>query len=494
MLSLDYQTLFEEATDGIFIADAEGRVLDANPVGCVMLGYSREELKGVLAADLLVDESGHETCLAPPSTGQPSVGQRRVRRKDGTLLEAQISGIQLPTGQYVGIVRNLTGRASGEDALRSTLEWFRLIVEQVPAVLWTTDKELRFTSGMGTALKDLGITTNRPPSVDLWEYFQTNDPEFLPIQAHRRALSGESTSYEQDWGGRTFTTRVEPLRDEHEKIIGAIGLAQDITERRQAELQLQKAKDELEQKVALRTAEVSRANEDLRSEIAKHERTMEELRREEVLLRQVLDLHEGDRRVLAYEIHDGLVQYVTGALMRLEAFREGHGTGRENAWNEFDASLGLLRETVAEARRLISGLRPPILDEAGIADAIDYLASEHRQAGLQVEAAIRIASKRLASPLETAIFRIVQESLTNIRRHSQSERAMIDVTEQQNTITLRVRDWGVGFRPDAVDENSFGLRGIRERVRLLGGRFQLRSAPGEGTTVEVDLPTTPPHS
>ena len=492
MLALDYQTLFEEATDGIFIADAEGRVLDANPSGCVMLGYSRDELKGILAADLLVDESGGDACLAPPSSGQASVGRRHVRRKDGTLLAAQISGIQLPTGHYVGIMRDLAHSSTGEDALRSTLEWFRLIVEQVPAILWTTDRELRFTSGMGTALKDLGITTNRPPSVDLWEYFQTNDPEFLPIQAHRRALSGESSNYEQDWGGRTFTTRVEPLRDQHANIIGAIGLAQDITERRRAELQLQKAKDELEHKVALRTAEVSRANEDLRSEIAKHERTLDELRREEVLLRRVLDLHEGDRRVLAYEIHDGLVQYVTGALMRLEAFREGQRTGRESAWSDFDASLGLLRETVAEARRLISGLRPPILDEAGISDAIDYLASEHRQAGLQVDATIRIKSKRLAGPLETAIFRIVQESLTNIRRHSQSERALIEATEEQSTITVRVRDWGVGFRPEAVDENSFGLRGIRERVRLLGGQFHLRSAPEEGTTLEINLPTTPP--
>jgi signal transduction histidine kinase len=244
----------------------------------------------------------------------------------------------------------------------------------------------------------------------------------------------------------------------------------------------------------LRTAEVSRANEELRSEITKHEHTMNELRREQVLLRQVLDLHEGDRRVLAYEVHDGLVQYVTGALMRLEAFREGHQTGRNNAWDEFDASLGLLRETVAEARRLISGLRPPILDEAGIADALDYLASEHRQAGLQVEAVIRIASKRLASPLETAIFRIVQEGLTNIRRHSQSDRAMIEVTELQDSITVQVRDWGIGFRPEVVDEKSFGLRGIRERVRLLGGQFQLQSAPGKGTTLEVNLPTTPPPS
>ena len=111
----------------------------------------------------------------------------------------------------------------------------RLLVEQMPAVLWSTDLDLRFTSSLGGGLAGLGLEPNQVVGLSLSEFFGTDDPEFPPIAAHRRALVGESSTYDIEWTGRTFHSHIEPLRDQQGVIVGAIGVARDITERKQAE-------------------------------------------------------------------------------------------------------------------------------------------------------------------------------------------------------------------------------------------------------------------
>ena len=152
-------------------------------------------------------------------------------------------------------------------------------------------------------------------------------------------------------------------------------------------------------------------------------------------------------------------------------------------------SLHLIRESVDEARRLIGGLRPPILDESGIVAAIEYLCSDHRQSGeSQIEFVHQVQFHRLTAPLEVALFRIVQECLTNACRYSQSPKIRVELSQLEDRVRLTVQDWGVGFDPQEVKGERFGLRGIRERVRLLGGTADINSAPGEGTTITVELP------
>jgi len=215
------------------------------------------------------------------------------------------------------------------------------------------------------------------------------------------------------------------------------------------------------------------------------------LRRERESLRRQLDLQERDRQLTAYEIHDGLAQEMTGALMHLEAFQHQMPQSAEHA--EFDRGLGLLRQAVNETRRLISGLRPPVLDELGIVAAIDYLINEVRGDLPQIEFIHRTRFDRLSPPLESAIFRIVQEALTNIRRHSGSGKATIELFEHGAWLRLRVRDWGRGFVPQSVNGGHFGLQGIRQRARLLGTSAVIDSAPGKGTSIVVDFPLLLPE-
>ena len=134
-----------------------------------------------------------------------------------------------------------------------------------------------------------------------------------------------------------------------------------------------------------------------------------------------------------------------------------------------------------EARWLIHGLRPPILDEYGVVAAIEELVSqEEGRENQAIEFSHKIAFDRLPPSLENTIFRIVQESLNNARRHSQSMKVRIRLVQRADGIRIEVKDWGIGFNPRKVAEGHFGLEGIKERARLFGGAATIRSSPGKG--------------
>jgi diguanylate cyclase (GGDEF)-like protein/PAS domain S-box-containing protein len=137
-------------------------------------------------------------------------------------------------------------RAPAEvDAVRPAEAPLRMLVERMPAILWTIDSELRFSSSVGAGLAAFGIRPEDLPGTSLYDYYRTHDPEFLPIRAHLLALSGESVTFEQEWEGRIFQTRVEPLRD-GSRITGCISIAVDITDRKRAEEALYREKERLQ--------------------------------------------------------------------------------------------------------------------------------------------------------------------------------------------------------------------------------------------------------
>ena len=163
------------------------------------------------------------------------------------------------------LVAVLTGalgaaRKRAEDTLRERDLRLRLVSEQLPAGLWSTDAQLRMTSGFGA-----GFTL--PPGVgdSLYSFFKTNDPRFAPIAAHRAALRGESVSYELQWQGRTYQARVEPLRNAEGEIIGVVGVALDISERKAAEEALKEAKQVAEQASAAREQFLAMLSHELRT-------------------------------------------------------------------------------------------------------------------------------------------------------------------------------------------------------------------------------------
>jgi PAS domain S-box-containing protein len=212
----------------------------------------------------------------------------------------------------------------------------------------------------------------------------------------------------------------------------------------------------------------------------------ERLRRERHVLGQLLETQERERQVVSYEIHDGLAQYVAGALMHLEAF--AHANPGCAAAPELHEAIRLVRLAADESRRLIGGLRPPALDELGIAEAIESLVAEARADIPVVEFTHDLPGPRLQPQMETAVFRIVQESLTNVRKHARATSARVVLTRSADRLRIAVSDDGAGFDPRAVPDDRFGLEGIRQRARLFGGEPEITTAPGAGTTIVVSLP------
>ncbi len=211
----------------------------------------------------------------------------------------------------------------------------------------------------------------------------------------------------------------------------------------------------------------------------------EALRHERAVLRRLIDIQERERQLVSYEIHDGLAQYIAGAIMHFEAQQH---VMAGSVPKEFEQGLRLLRAAADESRRLIAGLRPPALDELGIVEAIETLVADARIEIPRVEFVHALPEERLPDALETAIFRIVQESLTNARRHSRAKSAEVRVEQVPAGVHVLVHDDGRGFNPLAVQDRHFGLEGIRQRCRLFGASPTIASAPRKGTTIEVTLP------
>jgi signal transduction histidine kinase len=161
----------------------------------------------------------------------------------------------------------------------------------------------------------------------------------------------------------------------------------------------------------------------------------------------------------------------------------------------FDDGLRLLQAAVLESRRLIGGLRPPALDELGLIAAIESLVADARCDIPRVEFHHSLSGERLPPQFETIVFRIVQEALTNARKHASARTLAVTLDRTAAQVLLRVADDGLGFDPAAIADDRFGLEGMRQRSRLLGGDVRIDSAPGRGTTVEATLPTPgqPPH-
>ncbi len=233
------------------------------------------------------------------------------------------------------------------------------------------------------------------------------------------------------------------------------------------DLELRLAHARLEDRVAMRTAE---------------------LMRERTFLRNLLDLRERERKQVSYEIHDGFVQSTVAAQMFLEAARGRLIDRKIPIPDELEQVSNLIEQAILEGRRMIGELRPMILDEEGLAQSMCYLAEEEKTRGLGVRLHLHDVPDDIEPMVKQAIFRVAQEALSNIRRHSGANRATLRLTHVDGQVRLYVRDQGTGFDPATVGPESFGLRSIEERTRLFGGDARVRSKIGKGTLLFAQFP------
>jgi PAS domain S-box-containing protein len=269
-----------------------------------------------------------------------------------------------------------------------------------------------------------------------------------------------------------------PIRDAGQ-IVGAVVTFADITERKRAEAVLRANQVELERRVSERTAALQDAN-------ARLQQSHSALQRLSAHLQQV---REDERTHIAREVHDELGASLTALQFDLNWLRPrlAHDDALEN---KLDDMMSVTQQALGAVRRILTDLRPGVLDHLGLWAAIEWQLQEMQsRRGLRCTLTLNDAEpeRRLGRSAEIAVYRIVQEVLTNVARHAEASEVNVEVTGQASAIELCIRDNGRGMQVPA-QPTSFGLLGMYERARALGGELRIDSTPGAGTTVHLRVP------
>jgi signal transduction histidine kinase len=239
----------------------------------------------------------------------------------------------------------------------------------------------------------------------------------------------------------------------------------------------------LERRVAERTKELNEANAEL---------TVREEARGQ-LLRKVITAQEDERKRIARELHDETTQSLAVLAMGLDAAQDALRAGKTPRLDDVKA---VAVKTLEDVHRIILDLRPSVLDDLGLLSAVRWYADRAlEKRGISVRCEFG-ELRRLPPEMETALFRMCQEAMSNVARHAQATAVLVQVGLEGGEVVIDIEDDGKGFDPDGAARREgrrpWGLMGIRERAEILGGTAKIESAPGQGTHVEVRIPLPPP--
>lgn len=303
----------------------------------------------------------------------------------------------------------------------------------------------------------------------------------------------------------------------------------DISEYKQLENELRQTQNAWENRVAERTSKLARANEDLVAsrvatlsimedaveaknslevtnkklleEIAERknaEKKLEEANEQlRALTARIVSVREEERTTLSREIHDELGSSLTGLKMDLMLIKRNiHANPDEQTiayiMENITSMARLIDSTIVMIRKIVTELRPEILDELGLIEAIRWYAGEfQKRTEVAVQLTIFPRNFTMGKVQTTELFRIFQEVLTNISRHSRASIVMVFLKKEKQQCTLRIKDNGIGIKDeDIARKNSFGLLGMRERTSLMNGKLKIAGKAGEGTTITIEIPIT----
>jgi signal transduction histidine kinase len=269
--------------------------------------------------------------------------------------------------------------------------------------------------------------------------------------------------------------------------------------RRAAKAALKKAKDELEHKVQKRTATLALTIKALENEIEDKRQTELALQKSrqqlKELSRAILEAQENERKHVAQEIHDSIGGSLAAIRFALEEKLESMEQNPSHEVISLEKIISQVDETIKESRRISAHLRPSLLDELGLLPTLSWFCRDFSRlhTGLQIEQQLDIAEDEIPEKLKVVIYRVLQEAMNNVAKHSDATRVRLLLTAQENRIELSVTDNGCGFDPEeklteTTVASGLGLSGMRDRTLLCDGKFEVVSEKGKGTTVHIALP------
>ena len=374
-----------------------------------------------------------------------------------------------------------------EEALRASEERFRSLVQHSSdtITILESDATIRYVSP--SVERMLGYQPEDLVGRCAFDFIHPDDlPKVMDVFAEGIQTPGAIRSVEyrfrhRDGSWRSLESTGSNLLDSP-GVMGVVVNSRDVTERKRAEEALQRAKDELEKRVHERTADLSKANEQLR---AGRERL-------QVLSKRLIEVQEAERRHFARELHDEIGQTLTGLKLLLEMSAR---SPVEHLREKLDDACALVNDLMARVRELSLDLRPAMLDDLGLLPALLWHFERYTtQTDVRVDFKHVGLERRLAPEVETAAYRIVQEALTNVARHAGVQDVVVRLRIDRGMLEMRIEDHGAGFDAQAAQAagRSTGLLGMHERAWLAGGHLAVESTPGTGTRLTASLPLAEP--
>lgn len=477
-----------------------GTITSFNHVAEELLKVRAEEVVGKLVPVIVqdgADGSRRSLMLSSVSPGRSTAGFRAIVAavEVGRPCEAEwayvdgaagriplflsISAVPNELGEiagYVLVAQDMRERRRAQELLQRQAELLDLANDAILVRDLDHDRIIYWNDG---AVRLYGWSSQEALGAYIHEFLKTVFPR--PLAEIKQELllkgfwTGELVHTTRDGAKIIVSSRWTLLRDSHGVPNKSLELNTDITEQKRVEEALKAAHEELEQRVADRTAALSDANERLR-----------------ILSRRLMEIQELERRAIARDLHDEIGQALTAIRLNLRELRE-LAVGLD-AEKQFADSLEILDQVLRHVRSLALDLRPSLLDELGLVPALRwYVGRQADRAGWEVEFCADGVTTRPPPDVEIACFRVAQEALTNAARHAEAKKVEVRLEMNQQGLTLIVRDDGKGFDPlvirsGALAGTSIGLSGMEERVKLAGGQIMIQSAAAMGTEIRASFP------
>jgi PAS domain S-box-containing protein len=459
-----WRSIFENSAIGIAMAELDGRFVVTNRAYQELVGYTAAELQQAKLPDLTHEDDRGNTIdlmgeLRADQRTEFQIEKRCLRKNRPSLwVRTTMSLIRDPEGSpryLMALVEDITERKQAEENLRTQTEVLQKIFDHIPVMINLTgeDGRLKLVSREWERILGWRLKEILKEDVDVIAECYPDLRDRQTVLNFRAGARGEWFELKtRTRGGQTIDTRwaVVKLTDGT-----TVGIGEDITERKRAEEELQRSFKQL------------------------HE-----------LTGRLQSVREEERARVAREIHDELGQALTAIKIDLASLIRALRTDQKAESQKAESILKLVDEAIMSVRRIATELRPGILDDLGLVAAVEWAAEEFEaRTGTKCGLDLPDEDLVLDSERATGIFRIFQETLTNVTRHAEATQVDVRLVWEDGNIVLEVRDNGRGIVEEQLSSGrSLGILGMRERALLLGGQLTIRGGSGKGTIVKVLIP------